>query len=106
MISIDVHFFHKEQQCNISLAIDHYFRYYEDFRIERNGESNMTQLFLQEALEFIEKQASKSEPFFLYWAVDATHGPVYASIPFLGSSERGLYVKFTYLSKFYIYKRC
>ena len=47
-------------------------------------------LSLQEALEFIEKQSKASQPFFLYWAVDATHGPVYASKPFLGTSQRGL----------------
>jgi len=65
-------------------------RYYEDFLI-KNGESNLTQIFIQEAKEFISAQASKDQPFFLYWAVDATHGPVYASKPFLGTSQRGLY---------------
>lgn len=46
--------------------------------------------FLQEATSFIEKQAQRKQPFFLYWAVDATHEPVYASTAFLGSSARGL----------------
>lgn len=45
---------------------------------------------LQEATTFIEKQAAQKQPFFLYWAVDATHEPVYASRDFLGSSQRGL----------------
>ncbi len=45
---------------------------------------------LQEATEFIQKQASAGEPFFLYWAVDATHTPLYASKKFLGTSQRGL----------------
>ncbi|RUS86588.1 hypothetical protein EGW08_005669 [Elysia chlorotica] len=44
-----------------------------------------------EGIEFIEAQTQKSEPFFLYWAADATHGPMYASKPFLGKSARGLY---------------
>ena len=66
-------------------------RYYEDYTI-KHGESNLTQLFINEAVEFIEKQASAKQPFFLYWAADATHGPVYASKPFLGTSARGLYV--------------
>ena len=69
-----------------------YLRYYEDFKITADGESNMTQLFIDEALEFIMKQESKKEPFLLYWAADATHGPVYASKMFKGSSERGRWV--------------
>ena len=51
---------------------------------------NETGFFLQEATSFIEKQAQRKQPFFLYWAVDATHEPVYASKAFLGSSARGL----------------
>ncbi|XP_053402035.1 N-acetylgalactosamine-6-sulfatase-like isoform X1 [Mercenaria mercenaria] len=67
-------------------------RYYQDFLIDRaTGESNLTQLYIQEALTFIESQASNQEPFFLYWAVDATHEPLYASKQFLGTSRRGLY---------------
>ena len=38
----------------------------------------------------MENQTSAGDPFFLYWAVDATHGPLYASKPFLGTSHRGL----------------
>ncbi len=66
-------------------------RYYEDFEINL-GESNLTQLYIQEALEFIDKSVEVSKPFFLYWTPDATHDPLYASKPFLGASERGLYV--------------
>ena len=44
----------------------------------------------QEALDFIDKNAEAKQPFFLYWAVDATHDPLYASKPFLGTSRRGL----------------
>ncbi|KAM9301603.1 N-acetylgalactosamine-6-sulfatase [Gastrophryne carolinensis] len=67
-------------------------RYYEDITIDhKTGESNLTQLYLEEALDFISESAASKQPFFLYWAIDATHAPVYASKPFLGSSRRGLY---------------
>ena len=49
--------------------------------------------FFQEALDFIESQSKVKTPFFLYWAPDATHGPVYASSKFLGNSQRGLLVE-------------
>lgn len=49
--------------------------------------------FFQEALDFIESQSKVKRPFFLYWAPDATHGPVYASSKFLGNSQRGLLVE-------------
>ena len=66
-------------------------RYYEDFKIDKStGESNLTQLYIQEAVEFIQKEGNKGEPFLLYWTPDATHGPVYASKQFLGKSQRGL----------------
>ncbi|XP_053565262.1 N-acetylgalactosamine-6-sulfatase isoform X1 [Bombina bombina] len=67
-------------------------RYYDDFKIDhKTGEGNLTQIYLQEALDFITKRAATQQPFFLYWAIDATHAPVYASRPFLGTSRRGLY---------------
>ncbi|XP_077165739.1 N-acetylgalactosamine-6-sulfatase isoform X2 [Paroedura picta] len=67
-------------------------RYYEDFKIHRKtGEANLTQIYLQEALDFISAQHASQQPFFLYWAIDATHAPVYASREFLGTSQRGLY---------------
>ncbi|XP_066289333.1 N-acetylgalactosamine-6-sulfatase-like [Branchiostoma lanceolatum] len=67
-------------------------RYYEDFAISRaSGESNLTQLYVREALDFIDRQAAAGRPFFLYWAPDPTHGPLYASRGFLGTSRRGLY---------------
>lgn len=46
---------------------------------------------LQEGLDFIRRQAEARNPFFLYWAPDATHAPVYASKSFLGRSQRGRY---------------
>ncbi|XP_048461889.1 N-acetylgalactosamine-6-sulfatase [Rhincodon typus] len=67
-------------------------RYYEEFKIEsKTGESNLTQIYLQEAIAFIRRQTAKKQNFLLYWAVDATHAPVYASRSFLGTSQRGLY---------------
>ncbi|GCC20525.1 hypothetical protein chiPu_0019087 [Chiloscyllium punctatum] len=67
-------------------------RYYEEFKINlKTGESNLTQIYLQEAIEFIGRQAAKKQNFLLYWAIDATHAPVYASRTFLGTSQRGLY---------------
>lgn len=67
-------------------------RYFEDFMInEKTGESNLTQIYIKEALDFIENETKSSNPFFLYFAADATHEPVYASSQFLGSSQRGLY---------------
>uniref|UniRef100_A0A4W2DZH2 N-acetylgalactosamine-6-sulfatase n=1 Tax=Bos indicus x Bos taurus TaxID=30522 RepID=A0A4W2DZH2_BOBOX len=67
-------------------------RFYEEFPINlKTGEANLTQIYLQEALEFIQRQQAAHRPFFLYWAVDATHAPIYASKPFLGTSQRGRY---------------
>ncbi|XP_061450068.1 N-acetylgalactosamine-6-sulfatase isoform X1 [Rhineura floridana] len=67
-------------------------RYYEDVKIDhKTGEANLTQMYLQEALDFISTQQASQQPFFLYWAIDATHAPVYASREFLGTSQRGRY---------------
>ncbi|KAK7801805.1 hypothetical protein U0070_027526 [Myodes glareolus] len=67
-------------------------RFYEEFPINlKTGEANLTQIYLQEALDFIRTQHARQSPFFLYWAIDATHAPVYASRPFLGTSHRGRY---------------
>lgn len=67
-------------------------RYYQQFEIShRTGESNLTQLYIQEAVDFIKESVTAKKPFFLYWTPDATHDPLYASKPFLGTSERGLY---------------
>ncbi|XP_070575567.1 N-acetylgalactosamine-6-sulfatase-like [Ptychodera flava] len=67
-------------------------RYYEEFPInKKTGESNLTQLYIQEAISFIEKENNAGVPFFLYWAPDSTHSPHYASKTFLGTSQRELY---------------
>ncbi|MEQ2277878.1 hypothetical protein XENORESO_009077, partial [Xenotaenia resolanae] len=66
--------------------------YFEDFKIDlRTGESNLTQMYLMEGIDFIRRQTDAKQPFFLYWAADATHAPVYASKSFLGKSQRGRY---------------
>ncbi|MPC34485.1 N-acetylgalactosamine-6-sulfatase [Portunus trituberculatus] len=66
-------------------------RYYDDFHIDRqHGISNMTQLYTDAAVDFINKVASKG-PFFLLWAPDATHAPTYASEKYYGISRRGRY---------------
>ena len=63
-------------------------RYYEEFEIDiQGGVANYTQLLLQEALNFI-SPSNVSQPYFLYWAPDSTHGPWYSSPAFLGSSTR------------------
>ncbi|KAG7163107.1 N-acetylgalactosamine-6-sulfatase-like [Homarus americanus] len=66
-------------------------RYYKDFAIDRaTGVSNMTKMFTEEAVAFIQRQAREG-PFFLLWAPDATHAPTYASLKFHGTSRRGRY---------------
>ena len=55
---------------------------YQDFNIDvGKGLSNYTNILTAEALKYIYKrqESAKNEPFFLYWAPDATHGPTYAS---------------------------
>lgn len=79
---------------NIAFFRDHRMigRYYEDFRIDlATRTSNLTTLYTKEAVDFIEKQAARREPFFLYWAPDATHEPLYASPEFRHRSQRGAY---------------
>ncbi|XP_076011404.1 N-acetylgalactosamine-6-sulfatase [Genypterus blacodes] len=67
-------------------------RYYEEIKIDRkSGESDLTQIYLQEGLDFIVNQTGAQRPFFLYWTPDGTHAPVYASKRFLGKSQRGRY---------------
>ena len=48
---------------------------------------DMADHFLKGAQDYVKKH--KDEPFFLYWAPDSTHAPVYASRQFLGKSRRG-----------------
>ncbi|PIK45169.1 putative N-acetylgalactosamine-6-sulfatase [Apostichopus japonicus] len=66
-------------------------RYFERefFMNLETGESNLTRLWTEDALEFIER--NQDVPFFLYWAADGTHTPLGAAKEFLGTSQRGLY---------------
>uniref|UniRef100_T1J4Y0 Sulfatase N-terminal domain-containing protein n=1 Tax=Strigamia maritima TaxID=126957 RepID=T1J4Y0_STRMM len=66
-------------------------RYYEDFAITPEGESNITQLLITEAIETLQNFSKTSQSFFLYWAPDSMHGPVYASKYFIGKSPKGRY---------------
>ncbi|XP_075734471.1 N-acetylgalactosamine-6-sulfatase isoform X2 [Rhipicephalus microplus] len=67
-------------------------RYYEDFDIDvKTAMSNITTMYTEEAVSFIKRQAAKRQPFFLYWAPDATHEPVYSSAAVRSQSVRGAY---------------
>ncbi|XP_033754653.1 N-acetylgalactosamine-6-sulfatase-like [Pecten maximus] len=67
-------------------------RFYEEFQIDKKtGLSNLTLLYLDEAVQFIEQQHTKKQPFYLYWTPDATHEPLYVSEKFYNTSRRGLY---------------
>ena len=66
-------------------------RYFTNFTIDKQGRSNISQMFLSEGLSFIEEQHSAGNPFFLYWTPDANHDPSYASPMFHGKSLRGIY---------------
>ncbi|XP_015272850.1 PREDICTED: N-acetylgalactosamine-6-sulfatase, partial [Gekko japonicus] len=46
--------------------------------------------YYEDLKDFISRQRASQQLFFLYWAIDATHAPVYASREFLGTSQRGL----------------
>lgn len=62
-------------------------RYYSspEFSISQ-GISNYTDILRIEALKYIYHQ--QKDPFFLYWAPDATHGPTYASQRYAKTSSR------------------
>ncbi|XP_071835298.1 N-acetylgalactosamine-6-sulfatase-like [Apostichopus japonicus] len=66
-------------------------RYFERefFMNLETGESNLTRLWTEDAIKFIER--NQDVPFFLYWAADGTHTPLGAAKEFLGTSQRGLY---------------
>lgn len=67
-------------------------RYYEKFAIDREKAlSNVTQLLIEEAVDYITRMQKSSTPFFLYWAPDSTHAPTYSSPDFRGKSQRGAY---------------
>jgi arylsulfatase A len=49
----------------------------------------ITQKYTTEAIDYIKR--NKNEPFFLYYASNAPHTPLYASEKFVGKSKRGRY---------------
>eukprot|EP00116_Pleurobrachia_bachei_P003385 sb/3463647/ len=65
-------------------------RYFTNFTMH-GGQSNVSQIFLQEGLDFIEQEVAADNPFFLYWTPDANHDPHYSSDMFHGKSIRGGY---------------
>lgn len=67
-------------------------RYYEKFAINvKESVSNITKLLVEEAIEYVQRMQEANTPFFLYWAPDSTHAPVYSSSDFRGRSQRGAY---------------
>ena len=52
-------------------------------------QTQMTKDYTNKAIEFIDK--NKTKPFFLYYAPNFPHVPLYASNDFKGKSKRGLY---------------
>lgn len=63
----------------------------KEFAIDRRRQlSNLTQLYTEEAIDFIRRQsASRScQPFFLYWTPDSLHAPTFRSAAFAGSSSK------------------
>lgn len=51
----------------------------------------LIQRYTSRALQFIEEHAAETGPFFLYFAHNAPHVPLYPSEPFQGRSQRGRY---------------
>ncbi|GAB6025835.1 hypothetical protein CHUAL_011817 [Chamberlinius hualienensis] len=66
-------------------------RYYEDYVITSDGVSNLTDIFLQDALNFLQARVQDKQPFFLWWTPDSNHGPTYSSAATRGTSRRGRY---------------
>jgi arylsulfatase len=51
----------------------------------------LTQRYTKESLKFIKANVAKHKPFFLYYASNFPHVPLYASPAFEGKSKRGIY---------------
>lgn len=51
----------------------------------------LTQRYTKEAINFIKRNKEKNKPFFLYYASNFPHVPLYASPAFEGKSKRGIY---------------
>ncbi|KAB7500564.1 N-acetylgalactosamine-6-sulfatase, partial [Armadillidium nasatum] len=63
-----------------------------DFVIDRTtGESNLTRMYTEEAVNFIQGRQNQENPFFMLWTPDSTHAPTFASQDFLHTSRRKTY---------------
>lgn len=51
----------------------------------------LTQRYTEEAIGFVERSNAEKKPFFLYYASNFPHVPLYASPNFEGKSKRGIY---------------
>jgi arylsulfatase A len=58
-------------------------------RVLANDQTTLVKLYTEEALKYIE--AKKTEPFFLYFAHNAVHFPLYPGKEFQKKSQNGLY---------------
>lgn len=66
--------------------------YQNDKVIEKEPDQHyLTQRYTKEAVNFIKSNQEKNKPFFLYYASNFPHVPLYASPDFQGKSKRGLY---------------
>jgi arylsulfatase A-like enzyme len=54
-------------------------------------QTQLSQQYTQQALQFLEAQREATEPFFLYFAHSLAHIPLHPNPRFVGSSERGIY---------------
>lgn len=86
--STDCHFgpYDDKKTPNIAFFRDDHMigRYYENIVIDRQKQiSNLTQMYINEAIEFINTQ---KQPFFLYWTPDSLHAPTFRSLPYVGAS--------------------
>lgn len=76
-----------ERQSYIPLPL-----YRNEQIIEKEPDQHyLTQRYTTEALNFIKSNNQKHQPFFLYYASNFPHVPLYASPAFEGKSKRGLY---------------
>ena len=66
--------------------------YRNDKIIEKEPDQHyLTQRYTKEAISFIKENQKINKPFFLYYASNFPHAPLYASPAFEGKSKRGLY---------------
>lgn len=59
--------------------------------LEDEGQRRVTREYTEEAVAFIEREAKKENPFFLYLPHTAMHVPLFPHQDFVGSSDNGVY---------------